>query len=102
LPGFWRTNQEHLRGYTQAGRRENYLYLYWEFHTHSHTLTMSKDEDALITALLFVNEDSNSLVIHFNGFEDSDHMDKFANKILKKIGIDYHKIDDISDMPKIH
>jgi hypothetical protein len=29
-------------------------------------------------------------------------MDKFANKVLKKIGIDYHRIDDISDMPKIH
>ena len=56
---------------------------------------MSKDNDALITALLFVNEDSGSLVIHFNGFQDSDHMDKFANKVLKKIGIDYHKIDDI-------
>ena len=55
---------------------------------------MSKDNDALITALLFVNEDSGSLVIHFNGFQDSDHMDKFANKILKKIGIDYHKIDE--------
>jgi hypothetical protein len=52
--------------------------------------------------LLFVNEDNGSLVIHFNGFEDYEHMDKFAAKILKKIGIDYHKIDDISDMPKIH
>ena len=100
--GIWRTNQEHFGGYTQAARRGNKIPPYWEFHTHIHTLTMPKDEDALITALLFVNEDSNSLVIHFNGFEDGDHMDKFANKILKKIGIDYHKIDDISDMPKIH
>ncbi len=63
---------------------------------------MSKNEDALITALLFVNEDNGSLVIHFNGFEDREHMDKFAVRILKKIGIDYHRIDDISDMPKIH
>jgi len=63
---------------------------------------MSKNEDALITALLFVNEANGSLVIHFNGFEDNNHMDKFAAKILKKMGIDYHKIDDISDMPKIH
>jgi hypothetical protein len=89
-------------GYTRVSRRQNYLYLYWEFHTHRHTITMSKQDDALITALLFVNEDSGSLVIHFNGFEDSEHMDKFATKILKKIGIEYHKIDDISDMPKIH
>ncbi len=57
---------------------------------------MPKDEDQLVTALLFVNEDNGSLVIHFNGFEDSEHMDKFAAKILKKIGIDYHKINDIS------
>jgi len=63
---------------------------------------MSKNEDALITALLFVNEANGSLVIHFNGFENNEHMDKFAEKILKKMGIDYHKIDDISDMPKIH
>jgi hypothetical protein len=97
-----RTNQEHLGGYTRADRRENYLYLYWDFHTHKHTVPMSKEEDQLVTALLFVNEDTGSLVIHFNGFEDFEHMDKFAAKILKKIGIDYHKIDDISDMPKIH
>jgi hypothetical protein len=79
------------------------IYIYIGNFTHTGTRSPClKTDDALITALLFVNEDSGSLVIHFNGFQDSDHMDKFANKILKKIGIDYHKIDDISDMPKIH
>lgn len=63
---------------------------------------MISEEDQLITALLFVNEDTNSLVIHFNGFEDIEHIEKFTKKILKKIGIDYYQIDDISDMPKIH
>ena len=38
---------------------------------------MPKYTDRLITAMVMIAEDTNGLIIHFNGFEDIDHANKF-------------------------
>tara|TARA_R100000805_G_C3551723_1_gene63379 strand:+ start:144 stop:338 length:195 start_codon:yes stop_codon:yes gene_type:complete len=63
---------------------------------------MDKYTDSLITAMVFVAEDSNGLVIHLNGFEDLDHANKFVNKLMKNSGIDYTSVKDLFDLPTIH
>ena len=39
---------------------------------------MPKYTDRLITAMVMIAEDTNGLIIHFNGFEDVDHANKFC------------------------
>tara|TARA_Y100001951_G_C11263101_1_gene253772 strand:+ start:556 stop:744 length:189 start_codon:yes stop_codon:yes gene_type:complete len=56
----------------------------------------------LITAMVFVAEETNGLVIHLNGFEDLDHANKFVNKLMKNSGIEYTSIKDLFDLPTIH
>ena len=56
----------------------------------------------LITAMVFVAEETNGLVIHLNGFEDLDHANKFVNKLMKNSGIDYTSVKDLFDLPTIH
>ena len=63
---------------------------------------MDKYTDSLITAMVFVAEDSNGLVIHLNGFADLDHANKFVNKLMKNSGIDYTSVKDLFDLPTIH
>tara|TARA_B100000676_G_C17546948_1_gene565391 strand:- start:157 stop:345 length:189 start_codon:yes stop_codon:yes gene_type:complete len=58
--------------------------------------------DKLITAMVFVAEETNGLVIHLNGFEDLDHANKFVNKLMKNSGIEYTSIKDLFDLPTIH
>ena len=63
---------------------------------------MDKYTDSLITAMVFIAEESNGLVIHLNGFEDLDHANKFVNKLMKNSGIDYTSVKDLFDLPTIH
>ena len=63
---------------------------------------MDKYTDSLITAMVFVAEESNGLVIHLNGFEDLEHANKFVNKLMKNSGIDYTSIKDLFDLPTVH
>jgi len=63
---------------------------------------MDKYTDSLITAMVFVAEESNGLVIHLNGFEDLEHANKFVNKLMKNSGIDYTSVKDLFDLPTIH
>ena len=63
---------------------------------------MNKYTDSLITAMVFIAEDSNGLVIHLNGFADLDHANKFVNKLMKNSGIDYTSVKDLFDLPTIH
>tara|TARA_Y100001949_G_scaffold174840_1_gene183214 strand:- start:2613 stop:2807 length:195 start_codon:yes stop_codon:yes gene_type:complete len=63
---------------------------------------MPKYTDSLITAMVFVAEETNGLVIHLNGFQDLDHANKFVNKLMKNSGIEYTSIRDIFDLPTIH
>nr|BAR32392.1 hypothetical protein [uncultured Mediterranean phage uvMED] len=65
---------------------------------------MAKDRftDELITAMVFIAEDTNGLVIHLNGFQDEQHANKFVNKLMKNSGIDYKSVRDLFDLPTIH
>ena len=63
---------------------------------------MNKYSDSLITAMVFIAEDTNGLVIHLNGFEDERHAHKFVNKLMKNSGIDYKSIKDLFDLPTVH
>ena len=63
---------------------------------------MPKYTDSLITAMVFVAEETNGLVIHLNGFQDLDHANKFVNKLMKNSGIEYISMRDIFDLPTIH
>ena len=62
----------------------------------------NKYQDNLITAMVLISEDTNGLVIHFNGFEDTEHANKFVNKLMKNSGITYKSIKDLFDLPTIH
>ena len=63
---------------------------------------MEKYTDRLITAMVLIAEDTNGLIIHFNGFEDINHANKFCKKLMKNSGIEYKSIKDIFDLPTIH
>ena len=62
----------------------------------------NKYMDKLITAMVFTNEETNGLVIHINGFDNTDHANKFAKKLMKNSGIEYKSITDIFDLPTLH
>lgn len=66
--------------------------------THTET-DMEKD---IITALVFIQEDTNSLVIHFNGFDDEKAANKFVTKLMKKSGVKYKSFNNFFDLPTIH
>tara|TARA_R110002049_G_scaffold243651_1_gene417357 strand:- start:165 stop:365 length:201 start_codon:yes stop_codon:yes gene_type:complete len=66
---------------------------------------MAKDNkysDNLITAMVFMEQDTNGLVIHLNGFETPEHANRFVNKLMKNSGIDYRSIKDLFDLPTVH
>ena len=63
---------------------------------------MDKYTDKLITAMVLIAEDTNGLIIHFNGFEDINLANKFCKKLMKNSGIEYKSIKDIFDLPTIH
>ena len=62
----------------------------------------NKYTDNLITAMVFITEDTNQLVIHLNGFEDSEHANKFASKLMKNSNIEYKSIRELFDLPTLH
>ena len=81
----------------KAGAGRN-IFISPELDTHTNTHTAQE----LITALVFVQPESNSMVVHFNGFESEEHSKAFASKLMKKAGIDYHPTDDLFGLPTIH
>jgi|TARA_R110000803_G_scaffold31254_2_gene69875 hypothetical protein len=56
----------------------------------------------IITAIVFLEEDKNGLIIHLNGFSDEDHANTFLKKLMKNSGIEYTSIRDLQDLPTIH
>ena len=74
----------------------------------AHTATdeqtdMDKDlKNKMITAMVFLAEDTNGLVIHLNGFEDPRHASNFVKKLMKNSGIQYKSILDLSELPTLH
>ena len=69
-----------------------------ELDTHIKT----QPNNRLITALVFVQEETNSMVVHFNGFETEEHAKSFASRLMKKSGIDYKSINEFNGLTTIH
>ena len=69
-----------------------------ELDTHTDTHTTLDP----ITALVFTQPETNSLVVHFTGFESEEHSKAFASKLMKKSGVEYHSMDDFFGLPTIH
>ena len=56
----------------------------------------------MITATVFLAEDTNGMVIHLNGFNDTKHADHFVKKLMKNSGIEYQSILDCTELPTLH
>ena len=63
---------------------------------------MDKFKNKMITAMVFLAEDTNGMVIHINGFEDPRHASNFVKKLMKNSGIEYKSILDLSELPTLH
>tara|TARA_B100000029_G_C17321981_1_gene868477 strand:+ start:298 stop:522 length:225 start_codon:yes stop_codon:yes gene_type:complete len=63
---------------------------------------LEQEKNRLITAMVFISEGTNGLVIHLNGFEDEDHARSFADRLMKNSGINYKSIKELMDLPTIH
>ena len=63
---------------------------------------LEQEKNRLITAMVFISEGTNGLVIHLNGFEDEDHARSFADRLMKNSGINYKSIKELMDLHTIH
>jgi hypothetical protein len=81
----------------KAGAGRNNL-ISRELGTHAQTQPGSD----LITALVFIQEETGSMVVHFNGFKNEEHAQTFAAHLMKKSGIKYNSMNDLFNLPTIH
>ena len=90
-------------GYTRK-TPHSFVYIYtWEFDTHRQTQIMNRKlKDKMITATVFLAEDTNGMVIHLNGFDNTKHADHFVKKLMKNSGIEYQSILDLTELPTLH
>ena len=63
---------------------------------------MDNFKNKMITAMVFLAEDTNGMVIHLNGFDDPRHANNFVKKLMKNSGIEYKSILDLSELPTLH
>ena len=61
-----------------------------------------KLKNKMITAMVFLAEDTNGMVIHLNGFDNPNHADDFVKTLMKNSGIDYKSILDFTELPTLH
>ena len=59
-------------------------------------------KNKMITAMVFLAEDTNGMVIHLNGFDNPKHADYFVKKLMKNSGISYKSILDLTELPTLH
>ena len=59
-------------------------------------------KNKMITAMVFLAEDTNGMVIHLNGFDNPIHANTFVKKLMKNSGIEYNSILDMVDLPTLH
>jgi hypothetical protein len=62
----------------------------------------NKIKNKMITATVFLAEDTNGMVIHLNGFNNTQHADYFVKKLMKNSGIEYSSILDLTELPTLH
>ena len=63
---------------------------------------MDNFKNKMITAMVYLAEDTNGMVIHLNGFDDPRHANNFVKKLMKNSGIEYKSILDLSELPTLH
>ena len=63
---------------------------------------MDNFKNKMITAMVFLAEDTNGMVIHLNGFDDPRHANNFVKKLMKNSAIEYKSILDLSELPTLH
>ena len=56
----------------------------------------------MITAMVFLAEDTNGMVIHLNGFDNPKHANTFVKNLMKNSGIEYKSVLDLVDLPTLH
>ena len=61
-----------------------------------------KLKNKLVTAMVFLAEDTNGMVIHLNGFDNPNHADDFVKTLMKNSGIEYSSILDFTELPTLH
>ena len=62
-----------------------YVYISWEFDTRRQTQIMNKKlKHKMITAMVFLAEDTNGMVIHLNGFDEQKTRRQFCKKVNEK------------------
>tara|TARA_R110002074_G_scaffold124143_1_gene260407 strand:- start:23 stop:217 length:195 start_codon:yes stop_codon:yes gene_type:complete len=61
-----------------------------------------KFKNKMITAMVFLAEDTNGMVIHLNGFDNPKHADSFVKTLMKNSGIEYSSILDFTELPTLH
>ena len=61
-----------------------------------------KFKNKMITAMVFIAEDTNGMVIHLNGFDNPKHADSFVKTLMKNSGIEYSSILDFTELPTLH
>ena len=72
-------------------------------HTDTERHTMDNEiKNKMITAMVFLAEDTNGMVIHLNGFDNPKHANTFVKKLMKNSGIEYNSILDMVDLPTLH
>lgn len=74
-------------------------------HTDTDRQTMNdelKNKNKMVTAMVFLAQDTNGMVIHLNGFENPKHANNFVKKLMKNSGIEYNSILDMVDLPTLH
>ena len=69
--------------------------------TDRHTMD-NEIKNKMITAMVFLAEDTNGMVIHLNGFDNPKHANTFVKKLMKNSGIEYNSILDMVDLPTLH
>ena len=63
---------------------------------------IEKERNRLITAMVFISEETNGLVIHFNVFFDEQHARSFADRLMRNSGVNYKSIKELMDLPTVH
>ena len=62
-----------------------FVYISWEFDTRRQTQIMNKKlKHKMITAMVFLAEDTNGMVIHLNGFDEQKTRRQFCKKVNEK------------------
>ena len=61
-----------------------------------------KLKNKLVTAMVFLAEDTNGMVIHLNGFDNPKHADSFVKTLMKNSVIENNSILEFTEIHTLH